>query len=554
LVGTATVNPDPSRPESDNDSHSEPVGEDDRSTLAAPVSSNFPETYRIATDLFLRLLGAVYLMAFASLWSQVDGLIGSGGILPVADFLEMIEDRLPGNPYWAYPTLCWVSDSDAFLHVLCGAGVTLAIVGLVLPYWTPLWVLLWALYLSLTIAGQTFLSFQWDILLLETGFLAVFLCPLCVVPRMRSQRLPSRIVVWLVRWLLFRFMLASGVVKLTAADPVWWDLTALTFHYFTQPLPPPTAWTVHHFSSWFHSASTIVMFVIELLVPFLIFLRWTRGIAFVCFVALQVVIIATGNYCFFNVLSIGLCLVLIADRSWPAPVRRWFRFDEGAAQENRASSRSFMKGRSPWLLVPVAAFLVIASVLPFERAFRVRSPQAPRSEPLAMLQSLPTVRQVLIKFSEWQRPFHLVNGYGLFANMTTERPEIIVEGSDDGQEWKAYEFCWKPGDPSRRPSFVAPHQPRLDWQMWFAALGNWQRNPWFVGFCKRLLEGSEPVLELLDENPFADGAPKYLRAVLYNYRFTTLEERQSTGDWWHRERRGLYLGPISLESFKPRKR
>jgi hypothetical protein len=515
----------------------------------------------VAGDVFLRLLALVYAIAFVSLWTQAEGLIGSQGILPAGEFLDLVRERYPGNPYLAFPTLCWLSSTDGFIHFLCGAGTAIALASLVAPYWTPPWILLWALYLSLTVAGQTFLGFQWDILLVEVGFLAVFVSPLALVPAVRAAAPPSLASVWLLRWLLFRFMLASGAVKLMANDPDWWRLGALDYHYFTQPLPPWTAWHMHHLPAWLHRASTGAMFAIELLVPWLVFLRRTRIPAFVALALLQLVIIATGNYTFFNLLTIALCVPLLEDGSWPRPIRRWL-LGEGATDATAPplppppprpppALRAWLRPRKwpAWLAAPLAAAIIIASLVPLGRAFTLRSERG-RSEPLAWLEALPWLRAALLEVEERQRGFHLVNGYGLFADMTTERPEIVVEGSEDGVSWTAYEFRYKPGDLARRPAFVAPHQPRLDWQMWFAALGDWRANPWFVRFIARLLEGSEPVLALLERNPFPERPPRLVRAVFWTYRFTTPEERRASGRWWEREPRGTYFPPVSREMFE----
>jgi hypothetical protein len=492
-----------------------------------------PSTHSIAGRIFLRSLAAIYLVAFVSLWVQVEGLAGSRGILPASETLRFLEERLPGaERFLRFPTLCWLGRSDGFLHSLCAAGTGLSLVALLLPLSALLWLLLWALYLSLAVVCREFLGFQWDILLLETGFLAIFLAPARMVPGASKAFQPSRIAVWLLWWLLFRLLFASGVVKLTWGDPTWWDLSALEHHYETQCIPPWTAWYVHKLPSVLHRASTGAMFFVEIAVSCFFFAPpRLRRIAALIQILLQLGIIATGNYCFFNWLTIALSLLLIDDRGWPAWVRARMLPEPPAEEGAGAVTRPRPPRRWPrWALVPAAAILAAASLLTFAGGLVRGGIDWPRAVawPLATL-----------------APLRLVNSYGLFRVMTTERPEIVIEGSRDGKEWKAYEFRYKPGDLARRPPFVAPHQPRLDWQMWFAALGEARQNPWFLALCARLLEGSPPVLGLLEENPFPGGPPRYLRATLYRYYFTSFEERRITGNWWKREQVRAYLPVVS---------
>jgi lipase maturation factor 1 len=485
-------------------------------------------TSRISRWLFLRLLGAIYLIAFVSLWVQVDGLIGSHGILAAADFLRGVEGMLGPERFWWLPTLCWLDPSDRFLHVLCGGGAALSVLLILGIAPVPVLTLLWVAYLSLTSVGQDFLSFQWDILLVETGFLAIFLAPLQLWPGFSREPEPPRPMVFLLRWLLFRLIFSSGAVKLLSGDPTWRNLTALEYHYWTQPLPTWIGWYANLLPDWLQILSCVVMFAIELGAPCLIAAPQNlRLLAFFPLVCLQVLILATGNYCFFNLLTLALCLMLLDDAVWPASVRARL----GA---ERSEPRGWAWPR--WITYPVVALIVLLSLI---QVFDV-SRLAPGSS------------SALRQLRRTSAPLRLVNGYGLFAVMTTTRPEIVIEGSDDGATWAEYEFPWKPGDLSRAPAFVEPHQPRLDWQMWFAALGTYENNPWFVRFVLRLLEGSEEVLALLEKNPFPAHPPRFIRAVLYQYTFTDLDERSATGYWWRRERQGLYLPEVSLKSFRRR--
>ena len=480
-----------------------------------------PSTYFRTRETFLRILGFIYLAAFISFWVQVEGLIGSKGILPLPNFLEFVRQQTGPERFWALPTLCWLNSSDTFLHILCAAGtfLSLALILGVAP--APILFLLWVLYLSLVTAGQDFMEFQWDNLLLETGFLAIFLAPLRLRPRLFDSTSPSKMVLWLLRWLLFRLMFSSGFVKLASGDSAWRNLTALTFHYETQPLPTWVGWYAHQLPVWFQKFSCAVMFGMELGVPFLIFMpRRLRILGSWLLISFQVLILLTGNYCFFNLLTIALCLLLLDDRAWP------FSMFGKKAEDSVRKSWAWPR----WVTLPIFALILFVSGNQMLRllGFRIRWPEP-----------LPSVLRTADVFRS-------INHYGLFAIMTTSRPEIIVEGSRDGVTWQAYEFKWKPGDWERAPEFNLPHQPRLDWQMWFAALGSYRQNPWFMNFLVQLLEGSPPVLKLLEKNPFQDTPPRYVRAVLYDYHFTDLATMRDRGPWWRRSEKGYYAPVVSL--------
>ena len=475
---------------------------------------------------FLRLLGCVYLAAFWSLGVQIRGLIGQNGILPVARFLEAVQ---AAGAAWQVPTFCWINSSDPFLVGLCVAGAVLAVALIAGVAPVPFLVFLWADYLSLTVAGQTFLGFQWDALLLETGFLAIFFAPGGLWPRLGQESAPSRVVLWLLRLLLFKLMFLSGVVKLWTNDPTWMGLTALHYHYETQPLPIWTSWWMQQAPLWFHKLSVIVTFIVELFLPLLIFgPRVCRVLAFVGIGSLQLLIAATGNYGFFNLLTVALCLPLLDDRMFPARWRaRLYREASSAAAPPRRRLRPWISGA----LAAVVLFVFIMHVVVARGASR------------------PPVPRPILKVYAFLDSFRSVNTYGLFANMTTRRPEIIIEGSDDRTTWLPYEFKWKPGDVQRRPRFTGFHMPRLDWQLWFAALdGDIRRAPWVGNFLIRLLQGSPQVLDLLGHNPFPDRPPRYVRAMLYDYHFTDWPTRGATGAWWRRELIGPFGRPIALES------
>jgi hypothetical protein len=453
---------------------------------------HFEFKVELNATLCARLIGLVYFIAFLSWGVQAQGLIGSHGILPAAQFFQTAYQEYGKRAYWEWPSVFWLSASDNALVAGWALG---AIWSLGVIFARDKWRMRVALagclilWLSLCSAGQDFLSFQWDILLSEAGFLALF-----------ADDSPSR--VWLFRWLAFRLMFSSGVIKLASGDPSWRNLTAMHYHYETQPLPNPVAWLAAQAPMWFQKFSTVMTFAAELVAPFLFFCpRRLRRIGAWITIGFQALIFLTGNYTFFNILAVILALFLFIEPKSEPP-----------GKVHRAFSAALI------LFIGVTSGCLVLELF---------SIQPPGAEALM----------------QWVAPFRVVNPYGLFAVMTTERQEIVVEGSNDGENWQAYEFPYKPGDLRRAPPIVAPHQPRLDWQMWFAALGNYQQNRWFVGFALRLLQGEATVVRLLSYNPFPNAPPKYIRARLYLYHFTHFGQQ----GWWTREDRGLYLRPVSLK-------
>jgi hypothetical protein len=456
----------------------------------------------MARSVFLRGLALIYLIAFLSLLPQMSGLIGSHGILPAHDFLESAHADYGREAYALFPTLAWVSSSDAFLFAMVWSGVVLAVLLLAGISPLPATIGLYVLYLSIDTIGQAFYSFQWDALLLEVGFAAILLAPWGLRPKYSTP--PSRVAVWVFRFLIFRLMLESGAVKLLSGDTAWRGLTALSYHYETQPLPTPLAWYAHQLPAILQKISVLGVFAVELIVPFLFFApRRFRNMAGSITIAFQLLIAFTGNYTFFNLLTILLCLFLFEARK---------------------------PERTPWVPAVTGVLLISIGALQILSVFGI-----PRTlpEPLAS-----------IDFRA--ETFRIVNHYGLFAIMTTSRSEIVIEGSDDGAEWKAYEFKYKPGEVHRHLPWVAPYQPRLDWQMWFAALSSYQQNPWFQQLMLRLLQGSPEVTGLFASNPFPGKPPHFIRAVVYNYHFSDFAERRSTGAIWMRTPIGDYFPSVSL--------
>jgi predicted DCC family thiol-disulfide oxidoreductase YuxK len=470
-----------------------------------------PPTYFWARKWFLRSLGVVYLIAFISLWVQVIGLIGTNGILPVSQFLSAAYSQIGLHAVLMFPTLCWFNASDLFLYILCGGGVVLSVLLIFDLAPVVATIGLFVFYLSLTIAGQTFLGFQWDILLLEAGFLSIFLAPW-------TENAPvSKPALFLLKLLLFKLMVMSGVVKLTSGDDCWWNLSALDYHYWSQPLPTIFAWWADQHPRWFKEFSVAFCLVVEIIVPLFIWApRRPRLIAAGLIIFLQIAIAVTGNYCFFNLLTIALCLLLIDDVAVAASLSDAPTF-RGA---KRLQERLSIYGAVATIIVttPLNAWLI----------FTAFKPSAEWPRPLSFVY-------------EHLEPFRIANSYGLFRVMTKDRREIILEGSADGIDWLPYEFKWKPGDVKRAPGWCAPHQPRLDWQMWFAALGSYEQNPWFVRTAISLLDGNPDVAKLLKHNPFPKVPPLYVRAISYRYRFTTAAEHRQTGAWWKRTELGQYL-------------
>lgn len=527
-------------------------------------------TYARASWLFLRLLGVVYLIAVWSFGMQVRGLIGHDGILPAGEFMTAVRQyadaqQLGLERFRIAPTLLWLGTSDRFLETLCVAGVLLAL--LLVAGFVPFIVLplLWLDYLSLVVVSRDFLSYQWDTLLLEAGSLAILIAPLTLHERFTfggEKAEPRPLARWLLWWLVFRLMFGSGIVKLASGDPTWRGLTALAVHYETQPIPTPVAWYAHQLPLSFQTLSTGAVLGIEFGAPWLIFgPRRLRIAGCLVLIALQGVIALTGNYAFFNLLSIALCLLLLDDEAlegasaamrgrwpWKAAGHASASVHAGGGAPSAAAAlvtpggvpapveKSWAGGRGRggkrwprWVVVVAAILTVPVSVVTLAGQAGFRLPGSAAVVPL----------QTLIA------PFASVNPYGLFAVMTTTRPEIIVEGSNDGVTWLPYEFAYKAGDPRRRPPWVAPHQPRLDWQMWFAALGRFEQEDWFQSFCRRLLDGSPDVVGLLEGNPFPQKPPRFVRAVLYQYHFADLATHRTQGVWWVRQELGPYSPVLS---------
>ncbi|XP_075998220.1 lipase maturation factor 2a [Genypterus blacodes] len=562
--------------------------------------------------MFLWCMSVIYMGAFVSLYVQIPGLYGNEGLLP-ARWQLRYSDKPLMEQLLSSPTLLWLGplvglDTHTAMELLCLAGAALSLAAMLVEGLRDSLVFfcLWLLYLSLYQVGQVFLYFQWDSLLLETGFLCILVAPLTLIRGSRGVREHDGITFWLLRWLLFRLMFASGVVKLTSRCPTWWGLTAMTYHYETQCIPTPLAWFAHQLPVWWQKLSVVGAFFIEIAVPVLFFspLRRLRLGAFYMQVMLQVLIILSGNYNFFNLLTLALCLSLLDDQH----VNFWLRKAEKTgnndsrlwswlcyllelsvwaltifgtvvcfdlqldSKKTGVTSRTaftyhqfnhFLKSvtiPSIWMGVlsltweTITALFRYACVRGFLGRFWGTMQWTLFAAAAATMFTISLVPFTYIEYDsnaslwpgvrqayELVDRYQLVNSYGLFRRMTgvSGRPEVVIEGSDDGFTWTEIEFMYKPGNLSAPPAVVTPHQPRLDWQMWFAALGSQTDAPWFTSLMHRLLQGKTDVIQLIQTDvsqyPFHRQPPAFLRAHRYRYWFT---EPKADGSfpqrWWRR--------------------
>lgn len=468
-----------------------------------------PEVYTTAALLLPRLLGFIYLFAIGAFLFQIRGLIGKNGILPVVDYLNYFRLHMKRKRFFYIPTLFWLYASDRALMGLTIAGTLLSLL-LILGYYPTLCLgLLFVIYLSIVSVGQDFLSFGWESFLLEITFYT-FLTSLTPIPNL---------MVWIcLNFLLFRFHIQAGAVKLQSHDRSWWDLTALQFHYQSQPLPNTWAWYVYKWPLTIHKASTFFMFVVELALPFGLFftdsIRAGVGIAFITF---QVIIWLTGNFSYLNHLTAVFSIIAFNNNYLP------FLKEPSSFQSAHEATNA--------ILSLIGAIFIILQMMRLWHHFRPKL--------------------VLSQWLAWFSPFHIVNRYGLFAIMTKERYEIIVEGSEDGKNWKEY-LCWyKPSEVTRRPRRISPYQPRLDWQMWFLPFDDFESETWFHQFLYHLLKGTPEVLKLIRYNPFPNQPPRYIRALMYDYRFSTKQQKKELGWWWQRDFMGIFSPIMTLRTKQP---
>lgn len=463
-----------------------------------------PENYTIAAHLLPRLLGFIYFFAIGAFLFQIRGLLGKNGILPIKEFLSHIGFSYARKRFYYVPTLFWIDASDTALMGLTLIGTFCSIL-LMLGFYPPLFLaFLFLIHLSIVSAGQEFLSFGWESFLLEITFYT-FLVSLTPVPNTMA---------WIcLNFLLFRFHVQAGSCKLQSHDYSWRDLTALWFHYESQPLPNTWAWYVHKWPMWFHKASTLMMFVVQIGLAFgLFFTDDIRAVTGIALIGLQVIIWLTGNFSYLNHMTAVFCIIAFSN-AFLAP---FFKPIEVTATPLSLDL----------LLTTIGTLFFILQVIRLWTHFQPHR---------------------WANFLRWLSPFHLVNRYGLFSIMTKQRIEIVIEGSHDGVEWKEYLCKYKPSEITRRPRRISPYQPRLDWQMWFLPFSDFEGENWFHHFLYHLLKGTPEVLKLLRQNPFPEKPPRYIRAVMYDYKFSTKEQKKEFGWWWQRELLGLYSPVLSLK-------
>jgi len=482
-----------------------------------------PASFWLTRFFILRLLGLVYFVGFLSLAHQVVPLIGEAGLSPAESYLPRVVEHY-GSPTEAFlqrPTLFWFGSSDGLLIGLAYFGAALSLAVLLGFANAILLTLIWLLYLSFVHIGQIWYGYGWEIQLLETGFLAIFLCPL-LDGRPFPRTAPPTAVIWLFRWLAFRIMFGAGLIKIRG-DECWRDLTCLDYHYETQPIPNPLSRVLHFMPGWFQKTGVLFNHFAELVAPWFVFgPRLARHVAGAVLVAFQVVLILSGNLSFLNWLTIIPALACFDDSLLCRLVpRRVVRRAERAAVEAVPSRLQLAT------VIGLVALVAVLSYYPVQNLFSDRQ----------------------IMNTSFDR-LHLVNTYGAFGSVGQRRPEIIFEGTDEefvtvGTQWRAYEFKCKPGDPYRRPCIISPYHYRLDWQIWFAAMSDPNRHGWTLHLVWKLLHNDPGALSLLANDPFPARPPRYIRAVLYEYEFAPLDDPE--GRWWKRTRLGPWLPPLATD-------
>ncbi len=490
--------------------------------------------------IFLRALGVIYFSAFYSLIFQIKGLLGPSGILPAGDYLQAVSSALHSARFWFAPTLFWISSSDRALMVVCWVGLTASVL-LVLNIWPrAALAVCFICFLSFIGAAQDFASYQSDGMLLGAGFISLFFAPAGFLPGLGRANPPSRASLFLLRWEWFRIYFESGFAKMASGDTSWRHFTAMDDYYQNGPLPTWIGWFAGHFPHWFHASAVFYTLAVELVLVWMVFLPRRFRIACFWIVApFEISIILTGNYAFLNYLVFSLGFLLLDDRfvEWIVPkqirgVLERRRDAVSAAETPPDNWRAAWRKRLKPVRMTVAGiclglvFYATTAIFIWTLAPSVPLPR----KPVTMLE-----------------PFRIANRYALFANMTHQRYEIEFQGSPDGTTWVPYPFRYKPQDPSKPPGIYAPYQPRFEWNLWFASLGNWREYRFVLWTEERLLGNDPDVLELFARNPFPGTPPKEVRSVLYQYWFTSEQTRRERGLWWRREMLGEYAPKLERE-------
>jgi len=495
--------------------------------------------------LWLRALGLIFFSAFYSLLFQIRGLIGPDGILPAGHYLSGAREQAGALSYWYVPSLLWLGSGNHALMAISWIGLIASLL-LVINLWPRGAIAVCLLmYLSFVAAAQDFSSYQSDGMLLEAGFISLFFAPRGWRPRLGEACPPSRASLYLLRWEWFRIYFESGIVKLASHDPQWRNLTALDQYYANGPLPDWIGWYAQQLPHRFQASLTVATLVIELGLVWMLFLpRRFRLACFFIVTVFQIGIILTANLAFLNYLE--LCLgVLLLDDEFLRPARaallaalRRPQMPSPQAPANEAVHGEATQPQGPPLRRYVRrAALVTSGLILTWIGYNTTTLLL-----LMLLPSLPLPTSPVV----WLEPFRISNQYGLFAVMTRMRYEIEFQGSNDGQTWAAYPFRYKPQDPREPPRLYAPYQPRFDWNLWFASLGEWREYPFVVRTEVQLLRGSPSVLSLFAGNPFPGKPPREVRAVLWQYWFTDLKVKREQGLWWRRKMLGLYAPTLEF--------
>ncbi len=526
-------------------------------------SEHGPSDRLLPRWLFLRALGAIYFSAFFSLVFQIRGLMAPDGILPAGEYLQAVAHELGHvRGLWFAPTLLWLGSGPHVLSLLCWAGMVASLL-LILNLWPRgMLAICFVCFLSFVSAAQDFSGYQSDGMLLAAGFISLFFTPSGFKPGLGSNSLPSRASLFLLQWEWFRIYFESGVAKIVGGDPEWRHFTAMDEYYQNGPLPTWIGWYVQHLPHWFHAATVLMTLAFELVLVWMLFLprRW-RIVCFLIASSLQVGIILTANYAFLNYLVLALGVLLLDDRfllhlvparwreSLSAAIKTSERSsiaveDEESQEEPASVKIAKTSGGEPgphaiefgkyWKIFRLSAAAIVLSWIFY----------ATTAELIWMFFELPLPTSPVAALE----PFRVANRYGLFGIMTRGRYEIEFQGSDDGKTWVAYPYRYKPQDPSKAPGIYAPYQPRFDWNLWFASLGSWREYPIVPRTELRLLSNDQDVLALFGKNPFPDHPPKDVRAVLWQYWFTSKAEKKKDGMWWRRQYVGLYAPTLERQA------